>query len=189
MNNKGFTLIELLAVVVLMSVIGVIAYVSIGNSINISKEKAEDKFLNEISKEIESYLGLYGTTNFSYNLNSKMTFAKNVTSENYYCADVYKLNFIDGEDNKFTLQDIIDDLHTADEFKNPRTDLVCNASNVEIVVYKDSDFVYYYYVKMTDSNIGCTTDGKDIDTRPSSLKNAMENKSGNIGNEMCKYEK
>ena len=166
MNNKGFTLIELLAVIVILSLIGVISYTSVLNYIDTTKIKAEEKFLNEISNEIESYLGLYGGTNFK-KVGREIEFYKNVTNINSVKVKAYKLVLKDG--NNFTLKTLIDTLKTTDKFQNPRTEKICDEDRINIEVYRDSDYVYYYYVNMTDPNIGCTA-LNDIDTRSDKLK-------------------
>ena len=56
MNNKGFTLVELLAVIVIIAVLGSIATYGVINAIKVSKDKAEDAFLNELGKTIETYI-------------------------------------------------------------------------------------------------------------------------------------
>ena len=58
MNRKGFTLIEVLATIVIISILGVVAHAGVTNYIKTSKEKAEDKFLDEIKSEIDSYISL-----------------------------------------------------------------------------------------------------------------------------------
>lgn len=168
MNNKGFTLIELLATIVILSVLGVIAYTAVSGYVKTSKEKAEEKFLDEISTEIEAYLELYGTTNFVQGGDS-LTFTKDINGGGSYSVTVWKLNLNGG--SNFTLDTIIkSDLGmNKGEFKNPRTGEVCSPSDVVIDVYKDSDYVYYYYVNMTDTSIGCTA-LEDIDTRPDDLR-------------------
>jgi len=175
MNNKGFTLIELLAAIVIISVVGTIAYTAVNGYINTSKKKAEEKFLDEISTEIESYLGLYGIKNFNQ-VGTEIIFDKytDENGDNHYTATAWELELNVG--GNFTLNTLLaSDLGmNKDKFQNPRTGEFCKSSDIEIDVYKDSDYVYYYYVNMTDNNIGCTA-LKDIDTRPDNLKNAIGN--------------
>lgn len=167
MNNKGFTLVELLATIVVISVIGGIAYTSVTSYINTSKIKAEEKFLDEISTEIESYLGLF-YDKFDEVSDTRKELTKQISTSSTDTVDVWKIQ-IDDADDLFTLQDLMNDLKTTDEFKNPRTGGVCDAANITIEVYKDEDYVYYYYVEMTKKSIDCTA-LSDIDTRPADLR-------------------
>jgi type IV pilus assembly protein PilA len=48
LNKKGFSLVELLAVIVILSIIALIAYPIIGNTINNSKKKVQKEQYNRI---------------------------------------------------------------------------------------------------------------------------------------------
>ncbi len=53
LKNKGFTLIELLAVIVVLSIIALIGYSSIGNVINVSKQKAATESARNYIKALD----------------------------------------------------------------------------------------------------------------------------------------
>lgn len=54
--RKGFTLVELLAVLVIIGVIAMIAVPTIGNSIDISREKAYDEQIDIIENAARTYM-------------------------------------------------------------------------------------------------------------------------------------
>jgi prepilin-type N-terminal cleavage/methylation domain-containing protein len=193
MNNKGFTLVELLATIVIISILGVIAYTSVSSYIKTSQDKAEDKFLDEVSTEVESYISLYSgnfktdKTSPSYNFDKVVK--SSINAEGTAGSDVtravtgYKMIRTDG--NEFTLSNIINDLKTTEKFVNPKTNKECSASEVKISVFMDSDFVYYYYV---DFNGTDTSDGecdvpkrKNINTLPANFQNAICDKDNSWG--------
>ena len=176
MNRKGFTLIEVLATIVIISILGVVAHAGVTNYIKTSKEKAEDKFLDEIKSEIDSYISLNSadfkkvgeTKSFD-----KLVVKKGGTSETNQ-AEVRKNVSVwqvkkDGNDY-LTFGDLITNLKMTDKFQNPNTGKICS-NNIEIEIYKDSDYVYYYCVNMKEAE-GCPS-SKNIDPRPQELKSIM----------------
>lgn len=176
MNRKGFTLIEVLATIVIISILGVVAYGGVTNYIKTSKEKAEDKFLDEIKSEIDSYISL-NSADFKM-VGDKKSFEKQVVSKGGTSktnqAEVKKEAFfwqvkIGGTGN-LTFGDLINNLKMTDKFQNPNTDGICS-NNIEIEIYKDSDYVYYYCVNMKEAE-GCPS-SKNIDTRSDELKNII----------------
>ncbi len=178
MNQKGFTLVELLAVIVIISILGAIASAAVIHYISSSKSKAEEKFLDEISTEIESYIGL--NSNEFIKGSQEYSFEKVIIRqdtdvigswEQVRTTTAWKMYFRTGE---FTLQTLIDGLQMTEEFQNPNTGEVCLADKIKIEVYKDSDYVYYYCVNMSSAEIGCTASG-NIDTRPDNLKSVVGN--------------
>jgi len=194
MNNKGFTLIEMLAVIVIISVLGVIAYMSVNSYIETSKDKAEEKFLTEISNQIDSYISLNSDKFISVscgNGDEFYTITKDYSLGNTNWGDSsdVKVECMQLNGGVFTLGVLKDGLGTTDSFVNPRNDKKCNLDNTVINVYKDEDFVYYYNVDFSNSNCGveesidtsCDDDSKyvscsdefKIDTRVSSLKIEM----------------
>ena len=175
MNNKGFTLVELLAVIVILAALGGIATYGVISAINASKNRAEDAFLEEISKSIDSYIALnsgnFKKTNTSYKF-EKTVASGGGTVNSYFVgkdATAYLMSFNGGT---FTLKTILDaGLIDSDSFKNPKSKLVCN-KNTNINVYMDNDFVYYYYVDF--STAGCeVTEGKVINTLPDALSDVL----------------
>ena len=169
MNNKGFTLVELLATIVIISIVGLIAYFSGLSYIDNAGKKLEENFLSEISKEIDVFLQLY-SMKFEKTA-SQWSFEKKGAGSEVRIVDVWKMK-LDDSDYKFTLQDLVSELNITDKFQNPRTEGVCSIDQIEIEVYKDSDYVYYYYVDMSNDTIGCSA-LSNIDTRPDKLKEVL----------------
>ena len=67
MNNKGFTLVELLVTIILVGVLGAIAYTTVINVYDASKKKNEDIFIGRLSNVIDDYIALYHDDyNYSY---------------------------------------------------------------------------------------------------------------------------
>ena len=101
MNNKGFTLVELLAIVVIISIIATVAVPNITNEINLSDKHTQ----NVVDESIEN-------------------------ASKLYVAKYYAKQFINGEQIKFTLNDLENDgllnlkSGVCDGFKNK--DIVVN---------------------------------------------------------------
>lgn len=178
MNQKGFTLVELLATIVILSVLGVIAYTSVNNYIKTSKEKAEDKFLDGIATDIDSFISLnsknfkktgseisFDKVVYKSEINGTKSYSKHATAWKMECENSVDFKHCD---NGFTLQSLITGLKLDGTYENPNTNDVCDAKNIPIEVYKDSDYVYYYFVNMKEA-AGCKS-SKNIDTRPEGLK-------------------
>ena len=62
MNNKGFTLIELLATIVILSLVMGISASGIMGVINQSKARGEKLFVSKLSKSIDDYINLKGSS-------------------------------------------------------------------------------------------------------------------------------
>ena len=173
MNRKGFTLIEVLATIVIISILGAVAYTGVTSYIKTSKEKAEDKFLDEIKSEIDSYISLNSAD--LKQVGEKKKFDKVVVKKGGTSktnqAEVKKEAFFwqvkkDGNDY-LTFGDLITNLKMTDKFQNPNTGKICS-NDINIEIYKDSDHVYYYCVNMKEAT-GCPS-SKNIDTRSDELK-------------------
>lgn len=149
MNNKGFTLVEMLAVVVVLSVVLGIATNGVLSYIEASKKKSEVVFITNLEKYIENYLDFYKTelslTNNSY------IFKKCKKSNNENCIEVsaYELT-------SFTITDMTEaeiKLVENNELINPANKKQCfENTNPSIKVYKDDDYVYYYYLDLENNN-------------------------------------
>lgn len=55
LNKKGFTLVELLAVIVILSIIALIAYPIIGNTINNSRDKLQKEQYNRVKNAAKNW--------------------------------------------------------------------------------------------------------------------------------------
>lgn len=167
MGNKGFTLVELLATVVILSlVLGIGTYGVVG-TINNAKNKNEQIFIDRLSGGIEEYIDLYGS---SLNRNTtEYTFDKciNVDCSNTYEANAYELQSI-------YISDLINNgLLDGESLVNPANKKKCFEGVDPLVrVFKDSDYVYYYYVDLSGSSTSCeiSSDNGIINTLPDKLE-------------------
>ena len=177
MGNKGFTLIELLGTVVLLSLVMGIAAYGVTNTINKSKQRSEAIFVGKLDNAIEEYIDLKGSTMVEvngiqyefekcylttcyneatgkYNDGSYyMAWAKQLTS--IKMSDLINANILDG-------QTIV----------NPANKKKCfNTKDPEIKIFKDEDYVYYYYVDLSGGNTDCEISGDNaiINTLPDNL--------------------
>ena len=178
MNRKGFTLIEVLATIVIISILGVVAYTGVTSYIKTSKEKAEDKFLDEIKSEIDSYISL-NSADFKKASDSKTISFKKIVSKKGGTSETNQAEVrkdvsawqVRKNGKNLTFDDLINNLKMTDKFQNPNTGKICS-NNIEIEIYKDNDYVYYYCVNMKEAE-GCPS-SKNIDTRSQELKEAMK---------------
>lgn len=161
-NNKGFTLVELLATIVLIAILGGIATVSVIGVINTSKNKGEKIFVDKIETAIETYLSLNSssfskkpdglTGKFFKDTGRKKDDETPDTVERDYYEYKYKYN-----NENFTLDKLVEaKLISSDTFINPKNKMQCFDNGEypypEIRVFKDSDFVTYYYVSLEKNN-------------------------------------
>ena len=149
MNNKGFTLVELLAVIVILSVLGGIATYGVINAINASKDKAEDAFLNEIGKQVEMYIDLNSFKKSGEGISFSKVISNNISDDgktgSKVTRDITGWEMV-SDGRRLNLNDLITAGYMErDDIKNPNTNEKCDLNN-EVIVYMDSDFVYYYYV-------------------------------------------
>lgn len=159
MNNKGFTLVELLATIVIIGLIMGIATTSVISTINNSKKKSEKVFVDKLATAIESYISVNGSKS-SKIAGTEVTFQKcrkvndddTCVEENATTVEAYELE-------SFNLKDITTgDTATISEDKivNPATKEKClNGIPPTVRLFKDADYVYYYYVDLSGSNTSC----------------------------------
>lgn len=165
MNNKGYTLVELLATVVILGIIMGIATYGVIGVINNSKEKSEKVFVENLENVIKSYINEARFTNNWETSDLGKTFFKcrrvNETDESCYSEDdkrevsLYKIT------NSVKLGDLQAEKYIkGGKIINPKNKEEClkNSKNPEILLYKDSDSVYYYYVDLRGDNTSCSVD-------------------------------
>lgn len=173
MNNKGFTLVEMLAVVVILAIIGGIATVGVINSINTSKLKSEKVFVDKLSNLIDDYLDLYKPTKPT---GDSLEFTKCANSDcsNTYCATAIQLSSI-------YLSDLVTKgIMKEEDLVNPKNKEKCLTGNgPEIKVYRDDEYVYYYYVDLTGTNTSC-----DI-SEENGIINTLPDLPENLRKEVC----
>lgn len=161
MNRKGFTLIELIAVIVILSFILVITVPNLIDTYKKSKLKSEEMFINQLSKSIESYVSLEGST-LTY---EDMGTANKTLTKKIYNRDTQK--YEDKETNlqveiykskeNISVQNIINTkIIEEKDYINPgNKEKKCNVNNI-IEVYRDSDYVYCFKIKKDD--MACLTE-------------------------------
>ena len=163
MNNKGFTLIELLAVIIVLSIVSSITIMAVNGSYSNAKVKSERVFINNVTKAVEAYIDENMTSGWGgvsrVGEYEKYDIDKNEcdNSTTFCYVNVYK--------RSFPFQKILDSGYLKkDEVVNPNNDNSCYDDSTEVMVYRDSDYVYCFMVKL-----GCLgKDGKDgvINTCP-----------------------
>jgi len=187
MNNKGFTLVEVIMTLVILSLIMGIAVYGIMGTINNSKNKGEEIFVEKLMTAIDEYVGLKGSS-LSADGTSEYEFGKCYESG---CYDVESDSYLEGENDEKTyylvkakklesikVSDLIaEGLLDEDSIVNPSNDKKCFVTkDPEIKFFKDSDYVYYYYVDLRGNNTDCEISGKNaiINTLPESLKKKVQ---------------
>ena len=196
MNKKGFTLVELLATIVLLSIVMGIAVLGVSSAINKSKEKSEKIFVSEIDNVIQSYI--------SYN-RLHWSVVDVVVDEYEKCSRVAADDScVDADGNPeagtkvkvynvtpFSISSLADKKYIEDgKLVNPKNKLNClkNLSVVpDVLLYKDEDSVYYYYVDLRGSKTSCDISEEEglITNIPKKLCNSLSNFSWNDGKEEC----
>ena len=156
LNRKGFTLIELLATVILLALIGGIATYSIINTITVSKLKSEKIFVDKLSKLIDDYIDLKPPTKTKNTTIYQLTKCNNNNCTETRTVEAIKMFKSNGE--KIYLSDLVaENLVTYDELVNPKNKKKCfEDTNPEIKIYKDSDYVYYYFVNLKGTRTNCS---------------------------------
>lgn len=161
MNRKGFTLIELLTILVILGIIFGITVVSLNIDFGKAKGKAEEIFVETIEDAMDMYLDSSDvkTLNFS-------SIPVSCLSKTHGKVNLYKSNTSITMVNVFNseFKPIIES-----ELVNPNNkDVKCN-SNVNINVYRDEDYIYYYEIDRTGLKCLTLDLGKKITNLPSSI--------------------
>ena len=171
MNNKGFTLVEMLAVVVILALVGGIATVGVINTINTSKIKSEKIFVDKLSNLIDDYLDLYRP---SQEVTTSYTINKCANSN---CSKKTELKIIKvTKSGDIHLSDLIDKkIISEEDLINPKTKEKCLIEgniDPEIKVYRDEEYVYYYYVDLR-GNCDISDENGIINTLPDDLSSEV----------------
>ena len=172
MNKKGFTLVEMVAVVAIIGIIFGIASYGVIGVINSSKKKSEEVFVDGISTYIDEYISLYGSSLVKKN-NTKYEFIKSNGTD--YSVSAYEYSGI-------SMQTLIDKGFVNDgKFVNPVNKLDCLAGldidDIPVIrIFKDSDYVYYYYVDMSNTVCEISSDNSVINTLPENLEIVLRGK-------------
>ena len=178
MNRKGFTLIELLATIVILGIVGGIATYGVINTINTSKLKSEKIFVDKLSNLIDDYLDLYSSELIKDKSSYPVTFKKCKIDN---CVEYYDNNSYEVTANKIlkkynatiTIRVLVKkDIVTYKDLVNPKNNLECfdnSTNNPQIVVYKDTDFVYHYYVDLSKNKCAISNENVLINNMPNNI--------------------
>ena len=173
MNRKGFTLIELLAVILILGVVGGIAIYSGISTINKSKLKSEKIFIDKLSNFIDDYLDL-NPPKIKEKDTYTFTKCEDAYCQNSYTAVAQKMLKKDG--TPITIADLVQEkIVTYEDLFNPKNHKQCfsTTNNPEIIVYKDSDYVSYYYVDLKNNTCELAIENSTINTLPDNLKSEV----------------
>ena len=166
MNNKGFTLVELLATIVILGVIMGIASYGVITAINNSKIKSERLFTEKIGDAIQGYL-YYSASKELTEIESTYTFTKcTKLKSNGECEEEKNVNAKELKEitEGNTYNDVVLSKITNNSLKtlnkndliNPKTKMNCvEGKDPTIRVFKDSDYVYYYYLDLSGDKTSC----------------------------------
>ena len=202
MNNKGYTLVELIATVVILSIVMGIATVGVVGVINRSKEKSEKIFVDKLENVIQTYINknrYLGTLDAS-NDNSDIVFGKcrRVDDDNNCDGDIQEVklyryspiqlsqlaneDFIKGGQiiNPKNKKNCMDEIIESNENDNTSVDDDCSYSRKEraneskkVLLYKDSDNVYYYYADLYYLYCDIDKENRYISNIPKNLCNSL----------------
>ena len=175
MGRKGFTLVELLATIVIMSLVLGIASYSVIGIINTSKEKSEKIFVDKIGVAIEQYIALEGRKLVKDN-NYNYTFNKCKTSSCNDIKEVEATELFDG--SEYVKLNVLIEKNFFEDNKliNPVNKKNCLDGKEPIIrIFRDSDYVYYYYVDLSGDKTSCEISSENaiINTLPDGLKSKV----------------
>ena len=168
MNNKGFTLIELLATLVILSLVLSISAYGIVGVINRSRARGEELFVSKLSKVIDDYVSLNGSRMVHSGEEIKFT-KKNNIGDSTYEVSMYLLKKSDGK-SVYVLDLVSEGLVDQAKLINPKNKKACfdEENNPEVKIYRDSDYVYYYFVNL-ENNLCDLGDDAVVNTLPSGV--------------------
>ena len=136
--------------VILGLVMGFGIYGTVG-TINKSKVRAEKIFVSRLSKVVDEYIDLNRS---SYVEGSSTSFSK---CNNGSCVNSVAKALKKSNGGSIYIQDLIEEKFLSKEdVINPANDLKCfSTKNPEIKIFRDSDYVYYYYINLKGNNTNC----------------------------------
>ena len=148
MNKKGFTLVELLATIIILSIVTGIAIVIIVSSFKKAKEDTEKVFIKNLEDAIEIYIDSIVSKEQAVVFDEKIcTINKkiNPSSKVYRASATVPLSDL-SDPNKNPYSPL-------GKVVNPANEKVdCNPDNVPIKIYRDDDYVYYYFINKNTLN-------------------------------------
>lgn len=190
MNNKGFTLVEMLAVVVILAIVSGIAINGVISYIDTSKKQSEQIFVENLSDYIDNYLDIEGSSLNILSESANYTFEKcRRTDDDGNCISntpggtIEKSTATASELTSFNLLDITTStikLVDKKDLINPKNKKECfdNSNNPIVRVFKDTDYVYYYYVELNSNKCEIGKENKIVTNIPKKLCADIKNKNG-----------
>lgn len=147
MNNKGFTLIELLAVIIVLAIVSSITIMAVNGSYSNAKVKSERVFINNVTKAVEAYIDENMTSGWGGV--SRVGEYEKYKIEKNECDNSTTFCYVNVYKRSFPFQKILDSGYLKkDEVVNPNNDNSCYDDSTEVMVYRDSDYVYCFMVKL-----------------------------------------
>lgn len=156
MNNKGFTLIELLATIAILAILATVTIVTIISSYEKSQTTAEEVFVKQIENYIDDYITMYGSSlEYNQEINGE---TKRKCYKNSIGTDICNEVILTKASTNPTIKEI-EDLFSNKKLINPNTEIPCadkyGNNNVEIEIFKDTDFVYCFTLKKVSGKTSC----------------------------------
>lgn len=154
MNNKGFTLIELLAVIIVLAIVSSITVMAVNGSFSNAKVRSEKVFINNVTKAVDAYIAENMTSGWGADYAGNYVKYESAKNE---CDDVSIKCDVKVYRKSFKFQEVIDSGYLKEkEVVNPNnkeknadgTDKTCYDDSTEVKVYRDSDYVYCFMVKL-----------------------------------------
>ena len=154
MNNKGFTLIELLAVIIVLAIVSSITVMAANGSFSNAKVRSEKVFINNVTKAVDAYIAENMTSGWGADYAGNYVKYESAKNE---CDDVSTKCYVKVYRKSFKFQEVIDSGYLKEkEVVNPNnkeknadgTDKACYDDSTEVKVYRDSDYVYCFMVKL-----------------------------------------
>lgn len=177
MNNKGFTLVELLAVVVITGLVMGIATYGIVGTIQRSRDRNEEMFVEKIGEIVDEYIAFNGS---SFAVSGNSYCVKNCSTNPIYAK---KINANIGL-NVLVQEKLVDN----NKFVNPVSKKRCldGGKNPSIVMYRDDNYVYYYYVDLSGDKTSCNVSSKNdiLSTMTVDLVKDLKNKGVSLPNNL-----
>lgn len=150
MNNKGFTLVELLATIAILSIITIVTIVSVTSYYDKSRKKTEEIFNSNLINYTMDLISLNGAKNKKFTTDKNYNYQKCYTSNSkIICKDT-----IIEYSNNYTIEEVEENI-TNENIINPVTKKKCTNNNLDITIYRDSDFVYCTTISPKDEENSC----------------------------------